>query len=289
MKKYAAMLLAVLMLALCGCAASGNAAENVIGTTDKVVEVDSLTASANAAKEELGYQLEAPEAGEEICVLTTSMGEIRIRFFPEAAPKAVYSFKSLALNGYFDGLTFHRVIDDFMIQGGDPNGDGTGGESIWGESYEDEFQSNLLNISGALSCANSGPDTNGSQFFINLAPAGTIDWASYESYAEQYQLYLDQYVEAYGEDMGTAYFTSMYGDTLDFGKVTDEYKAFYEENGGNFSLDGAYSVTGRGHTVFGQIFEGLDVVEAIMQVETDDSDKPVEDVVIVSAEIVKYE
>ena len=81
----------------------------------------------------------------------------------------------------------------------------------------------------------------------------------------------------------------MYGDTIDFNKVTDEYKAFYDEHGGNFTLDGAYSVNGRGHTVFGQVFEGLDIVREIMKVETDDYDKPLEDVKILSAEIVEYE
>ena len=227
-------------------------------------------------KEKIGYQLEAPEKGEEICVLKTDYGDIKMRFFPNAAPKAVYNFKSLALSGYYDGLKFHRVIDDFMIQGGDPDGTGAGGESIWGEDFEDEFHENLLNISGSVSCANRGADTNGSQFFINAVEPVTIDWDQYDEIYSYYKSSPEQ-------------FTSMYGGTLDMDKVTDAYKSLYEENGGNPHLDGAYSTAGTGHTVFAQVFEGLDVVQKIMQVETDDSDMPVEDVVILSAEIVPYE
>ena len=288
MKKYAALLL-VFLLMLSGCAAAdGSAAAAVIGRTDTVIEKDDLQPAERAEKETLGYQLDLPQKGEEICVLQTNYGEVKIRFFPDAAPKAVYSFKHHVLTGYYDGLTFHRVIDNFMIQGGDPLGTGTGGESVWQENFEDEFSTKLVNIAGALSCANSGPNTNGSQFFINAGTAGTIDWEGYAAYSEEYKSYLAQYEEMYGEE-GRAAFTSMYGDTLDFDKVTDEYKAFYEANGGNFHLDGAYSVTGRGHTVFGQVFEGMDVVYQIMQVETDENDKPIADVVIESAEIVKYE
>lgn len=289
MKKCAAILIAVLIAVLSGCSTAGSsAAANVIGTTDEVVDMDALQPAKDAEEAALGYQLAVPGKGEEICVLTTDYGEIKIRFFPEAAPKAVYNFKALALNGYFDGLTFHRVIDNFMIQGGDPNGTGSGGESIWGEDFEDEFSTNLVNITGALSCANSGPDTNGSQFFINASEPAAIDWSGYEFYSAEYKAYLEQYEETYGEK-GRDIFVSMYGDTIDFDKVTDEYKAFYEAHGGSFHLDGAYSVNGRGHTVFGQVFEGMEVIEAIMQVETDDNDKPLEDVVIASAEIIKYE
>jgi Peptidyl-prolyl cis-trans isomerase (rotamase) - cyclophilin family len=115
----------------------------------------------------LGYQLEKPQKGEDIAVLTTSMGVVKLRLFPDAAPKTVENFKGLIQKGYYNGLTFHRVIKDFMIQGGDPKGDGTGGESIWGKEFADEFNTNLVNIRGSVSMANAGADTNGSQFFIN--------------------------------------------------------------------------------------------------------------------------
>lgn len=292
MRRLTAVLLLVLMLVLSGCsagaAAGQSAAASVIGTTDHLAARDTLQPAKDIEDEKLGYQLEMPEKGEEICVMKTNYGEIKIRFFPEAAPKAVYNFKHHVLTGYYNNLTFHRVIDNFMIQGGDPLGTGTGGESVWGEEFEDEFSTKLVNTAGALSCANSGPNTNGSQFFINSGMPGTIDWAGYESYSAEFKTYLAQYEEMYGEEGVTA-FTSMYGDTVDFDKVTDEYKAFYDEHGGNFHLDGAYSVTGRGHTVFGQVFEGMDIVNAILKVETDENDKPLENVVIESAEIIVYE
>ncbi len=101
-----------------------------------------------------------------IAVLKTNQGEIKIQLFPEQAPMTVENFIRLAQKGYYDGTIFHRVISDFMIQGGDPEGNGTGGESIWGHPFEDELSRELFNIRGALSMANSGPNTNGSQFFI---------------------------------------------------------------------------------------------------------------------------
>ena len=115
-------------------------------------------------------QFEKPAAGEKIAVMKTSMGEIVLKFCPGQAPKAVENFLTHAENGYYDGLKFHRVIPGFMIQGGDPQGTGTGGESIWGEPFGDEFSMDLWNFRGALSMANAGPDTNGSQFFIVQAP-----------------------------------------------------------------------------------------------------------------------
>jgi peptidyl-prolyl cis-trans isomerase len=99
-------------------------------------------------------------------VLKTNQGEIKIQLFPEQAPMTVENFIRLAQKGYYDGTIFHRVISDFMIQGGDPEGNVTGGENIWGHPFEDELSRELFNIRGALSMANSGPNTNGSQFFI---------------------------------------------------------------------------------------------------------------------------
>jgi peptidyl-prolyl cis-trans isomerase B (cyclophilin B) len=98
--------------------------------------------------------------------LQTNYGDIDLIFFEEQAPKAVENFLTHAKEGYYDGVIFHRVIPDFMIQGGDPEGSGRGGESIWGKPFEDEFSDDLFNLRGALSMANAGPKTNGSQFFI---------------------------------------------------------------------------------------------------------------------------
>lgn len=103
-------------------------------------------------------------------VLHTNKGDIEFVLFEDLAPKTVANFVGLAKQGYYDGIIFHRIIKDFMIQGGDPTGSGMGGESIYGAAFEDEFTPNLFNLNGALSMANAGPNTNGSQFFIVTAP-----------------------------------------------------------------------------------------------------------------------
>lgn len=187
-------------------------------------------------------QIAAPEKGDLVATMSTSAGDIKIRLFPSCAPKAVENFTTHSKNGYYDGLTFHRVIRDFMLQGGDPTGTGCGGESIWGRNFEDEFTPELHNLRGALSMANAGPGTNGSQFFI--VQAKSIP----EGMAEQMS------------DLGGKYFPS------------DAVKA-YEENGGTPWLD--YH-----HTVFGQVYEGMDIVDAIAATETDGNDKPLTPVII---------
>ena len=98
--------------------------------------------------------------------IETNHGNITIQLFDQLTPKTVKNFVELAQKGYYNGVTFHRVIPDFMIQGGDPTGTGAGCESIYGHSFEDEFSDQLFNFNGALSMANAGPNTNGSQFFI---------------------------------------------------------------------------------------------------------------------------
>ena len=103
--------------------------------------------------------------------IKTNMGDIEIELFPEEAPKTVENFVELAKKEYYNGVIFHRVIDNFMIQGGDPTGTGRGGESAWGGKFKDEFSPKLtFNKAGLLAMANAGPGTNGSQFFITLAP-----------------------------------------------------------------------------------------------------------------------
>ncbi len=192
-------------------------------------------------------QLSAPQKGDTLAVMHTNMGDIKIKLFPEKAPKTVENFVTHSKNGYYNGLKFHRVINDFMIQGGDPRGNGTGGESIWGGSFPDEFDPELHNLRGALSMANSGPNTNGSQFFIvqsREVPANML---------EQMR------------------------DLEDNGFPTD-ITAAYAELGGTPWLDFR-------HTVFGQVTDGMDVVDAIAAVETN-NDVPCEDVIIENMEIV---
>ncbi len=107
---------------------------------------------------------------EPVVVLETNQGIIEIELMPKVAPKACENFTQLAEKGYYNGIIFHRVIKEFMIQGGDPTGTGTGGSSIWGKEFEDETNPDVkFNKSGILAMANSGRNTNGSQFFITTA------------------------------------------------------------------------------------------------------------------------
>ena len=106
-----------------------------------------------------------------IALFETSKGNIEIELRPDLAPKAVENFTTLAKKGYYNGQIFHRVIQNFMIQGGDPTGTGAGGESIWNQPFEDEFAPNaVFDKAGILAMANKGPNTNGSQFFITTVP-----------------------------------------------------------------------------------------------------------------------
>ena len=108
-------------------------------------------------------------------IMHTTLGDIHLRLFPDAAPKAVENFVTHAKTGYYNNTLFHRVIKKFMIQGGDPLGDGTGGESIWGREFEDEFSALKHDKPYTLSMANAGPNTNGSQFFITTERAPWLD------------------------------------------------------------------------------------------------------------------
>ena len=117
--------------------------------------------------------IEAIQANELAAVIKTTKGDIHVTLFPAEAPVTVANFVSLAQRGYYDGLKFHRVIDNFMIQGGDPTGTGRGGP---GYSFADEFSPSLRhNSAGTVSMANSGPSTNGSQFFITHGPTPHLD------------------------------------------------------------------------------------------------------------------
>lgn len=112
-----------------------------------------------------------------VAQINTNMGTIECELLPDVAPKACDNFIGLAKKGYYNGLIFHRVIENFMIQGGDPNGNGTGGESIWGGFFDDEFNQDIkFDSAGVLAMANRGPNTNGSQFFITLE---ATPWLNY--------------------------------------------------------------------------------------------------------------
>ncbi|KAM6500260.1 Cyclophilin-like domain containing protein [Amanita muscaria] len=113
---------------------------------------------------------------EQSVVFETSLGDVQLELYWDHAPKTCKNFAELTKRGYYNGVLFHRIVSDFMIQGGDPTGTGRGGTSIYEERFEDEIHPELrFTGSGILAMANSGPNTNGSQFFITLAPTPFLD------------------------------------------------------------------------------------------------------------------
>jgi peptidyl-prolyl cis-trans isomerase B (cyclophilin B) len=237
MKKFLSILLFVVLL-VTGC---GTSKEDSTGNTN------GNESKKNANQENIELPQATTEVGEKerLVEMETSMGNIKIKLFPEQAPKAVENFITHSEKGYYEGGIFHRVIKDFMIQGGDPDGTGMGGESIYGDPFEDEFSDQLYNFRGALSMANSGANTNGSQFFI--VQNKTLDPSL-----------VDQMTQAgYNE------------------KVIKQY-----EDGGTPWLD-------QKHTVFGQVIEGMDVVDKIATTPVGEGDKPEEDVVIKKITVLK--
>ncbi|MGT2888249.1 bifunctional Cof-type HAD-IIB family hydrolase/peptidylprolyl isomerase [Streptococcus didelphis] len=216
----------------------------------KKVEEDGI----QYALEELGLiekelhfpQVDLEKAEGPKAIIKTNHGDMKLQLFPEQAPKTVANFIGLAKEGYYDGIIFHRIIPEFMIQGGDPTGTGMGGQSIYGDSFEDEFSDQLYNLRGALSMANAGPNTNGSQFFI--VQNSKVPYAQKE---------------------------------LERGGWPGEIAELYATNGGTPHLD-------RRHTVFGQLTDDNSylVLDKIAAVETGAQDKPKEDVIIETIEVI---
>lgn len=259
----------VLLLVLVGCENSKteNTAKTIYTKTsenktenkieNKVEETSKNT--VNSEKEKANYkafaekQMSKPKKGETVAIIKVkNFGDIKVKFFPEIAPKAVENFITHSKEGYYNGVTFHRVIDEFMIQGGDPEGTGSGGESIWGEGFGPELDASLVPYRGSLCMAmSSRPNSIGSQFFITQA-----------NYSEKMGTYLKQ--SGYPEDL------------------LEQYKNY----GGYLSLYMQY-------TVFGQVYEGMDVVDKIVKVEkvvgSDGAEsKPVEDIVIENIKVMEY-
>jgi len=212
-------------LFIAGC--NANTTSTTSSSTKKTTEISTKVDVNKLDLPQLDPEI---KANEDLVELQTDKGNIKMKLFPDIAPKAVENFITHAKKGYYDGLTFHRVINDFMIQGGDPKGDGTGGESIWGEGFAAEPSNQLYHIRGALAMAQSQqPNSIGSQFYIVQNK----------------------------DDMSDGLLKGWVPD-----KIIDAYK-----KGGYFSLDGSY-------TVFGQVIEGMDVVDKIAAVKTDTNDKP---------------
>lgn len=223
-----ALFVIVLGLAACGGGSDGTGDDQATGAKDAETSADAKSGlpeshTAVESKEEVNPILERslnkdPGPADEQVLIKTNLGDILVRFYPKQVPLTVSNFKGLTAKGYYDGIVFHRCMDGFMIQGGDPTGTGFSGESLWGGKFKDEFDPSLTFARpGLLAMANSGPGTNGSQFFITLAPT----------------LHLNNK-----------------------------------------------------HTIFGEVVEGMDVVNAIAKVKKDANNKPVEPVVMESVTIV---
>ena len=208
--------------------------------TFKALSNDTVETVKVEKEEEKEYQFKKPKKGDTVATIKTNRGDIKVKLLKDIAPQAVENFVGLANKGYYNGVIFHRVIKDFMIQGGDPTGTGRGGTSIWEMPFEDEFSDKVHHFRGALSMANRGPNTNTSQFFIVQNEE------------------LEQGLVKYLRDL----------------KYDEELLEKYKKYGGTPHLDGK-------HTIFGQVYEGMDVVDDIADVEVSSYDnRPVEEVTI---------
>lgn len=215
----ASLALSIGLFAACG---NNNATKDTKESTAKTTE-----SSVDLNKLDLPQLSDKVTDDEYLVELVTTEGSVKIKLFPEQAPKAVENFVTHAKEGYYKDTPFHRVMKDFMIQGGDPKGDGTGGESIWKKGFKTEISNQLYNIRGALSMARSeSRSSNGSQFFIVTNSEDVSDGLAIQYYPE---------------------------------KIIEQYK-----KGGTPQLDGEY-------TVFGQVTEGMDVVDKIAGAEVKDS------------------
>ena len=215
-----------------------------------MLDIKNITSEEALQKAE--KQMEMPNKGDQIAILhVKGYGDIKVKFFENIAPKAVENFVTHSKEGYYNGVTFHRVMEEFMIQGGDPQGTGRGGESIWGKGFDEELSVDALPYRGALCMASAGVGRSslGSQFFIVQANYRS----QMESYMQRYGL--DNFIEAWKKFGGDL------ADLVGYGQ----------------------------YTTFGQVIEGMDVVDKIAKVETNPAnDKPLEDVVIESIEITTY-
>ncbi|CAO1611532.1 peptidylprolyl isomerase [Brochothrix thermosphacta] len=205
MKKIALLLtLAIAMFTLAACSSSAK------DDTSKKENSNNESKTEKKTEPKLVQLDDKVEKGQPVATIETTEGTVKIKLFPKEAPKAVENFVTHAKDGYYDGLLFHRVIDNFMIQSGDPKGDGTGGESIWKKPFKNEISNNLYHFRGALAMANAGPDTNGSQFYIVQNKFLTAD--------------------------------QIKNDSIQY---TDSVKEAYEKLKGVPSLDGSYTVFGQ--------------------------------------------
>ena len=262
------VIITIMLICLTGCSNEGinqedgnivhtTSTEEVKNTTESTNDTEEKESSSTRVVDTIDYeaaakkQLAMPEKGDTVATIKVKgYGEIKVKFFEEAAPKAVENFLTHAKEGYYDGLIFHRVMNEFMIQGGDPLGTGTGGESIWGKGFGEELDFELVPYRGALSMASTGKGTNGigSQFYIVQG-----------HYNEEHETLLKE-------------------------------MNFPEKLIGQYKIHGGYpSSLYLNYTIFGQVYEGMDIVDKIAKVETNpNNDKPVTDVVIEKITVTEY-
>lgn len=252
------------------------------------IKPDVICDSQNAA----GYQLEQPKEGDPIAVVQTSMGSFSMRLFDKAAPKTVANFQALAKDGKYDGTIFHRVVKDFVVQGGHVGADENqpNGESADGKPLSDEFNDKLFNLRGAVSMANSGKDTNGSQFFVNQQSADAFQqnggWSFYDGVWKDCLEQIRQYKD--NNEMLTAYINENGDRMINTDLVPKDVKALYVQHGGNPNLDGAFNAADRGNTVFAQVYDGMETIDKIAAVAVDDKNVPKQNIVIKSVKLGKY-
>lgn len=243
----------------------------------------------------LGNTVEVtPKAGNLIATFEIEgFGTIKAVLFPEAAPIGVENFQKLAESGYFKGLTIHRVVNDFMLQGGSLNGDGTGGDALVNDgSFGIETAQNARHFYGALCYANA-QGSNSTQFYIvnNKTSQDLEDFNldRYREIVEEGKSYIEQ-ASAMGIAEAVEYYrfqTQYYQNTVDWVEgASNEISALYKEKGGTPFLDGNY-------TVFGQVYEGFDVIDNISAVEVTDNgngetSKPVETITITNVTVTEY-
>ncbi|PWM46834.1 MAG: peptidylprolyl isomerase [Clostridiales bacterium] len=227
------LVFSLVLYTLCACSTNSEKDNETDMTIDKNCIVGSDYDLLQASK---------PKKGDTIVTFETTKGIVRAVLYADKAPKAVENFVTLAKQGYYNGVKFHRVIPNFMVQSGDPTGTGSGGESMWGGKFETELPEGLYHFRGALAMARQMTmNTNGSQFYIVQNPK--LDVSSISATGTVRQAYLDF--------------------------------------GGYPSLDKQY-------TVFGQVFQGLDVVDAIAA-KGSSNGTPSETIVINEIKITEYE
>ena len=275
------------------------------GNAESVAPESSGTVAEYAVSKEKPAEIEnfdgnvkdiTPKSGDLIATFEIEgYGTIKAVLFPEAAPVGVENFQKLCDAGYYEGLKIHRVMKNFMFQGGSANGNGTGGEAmVNGGKFSIETAQNARHFYGALCYANAGPENNSTQFYIVNSKVAQ-DLSTFK--AKENQEALDEAIDElnatadqYSADVIDAYLKEVQKNqnTISFlGGASDEIKARYLEKGGAASLDGNY-------TVFGQVYEGFDVIDAISAAEVENNgggemSKPVKDIIIKNVSVSTFE